>query len=588
MALGAMILVSAIIGFFAANKFMKNAAPDLPNKMALVLTLENGIAETTSQPTIMNPFPFDKPTIRSLINTLDRAATDSRVQSFVLDYRGGDISPTHIEELIPAINRFKAAGKKTVIYSPSYASGAGTGLGIYTLASAFDEIWMQPVGMVSIAGVNMEMPFGRALLDKIGVTPAFFKREEYKSAVENLTSNQMSPANREMLSSIATDLAQNFLTQIEANRQIPKAQMKALIDQGLFTDAEALSSKLIDRLDYSDILVDEIKTDQSVKLTSLAKYASATKPAVSPFSKPKKEPSSSNKNVALIYIVGTINDTASAQGQVDASKIAGAIKVASRDKSIDTIIVRVDSPGGSPTASETIARALIRAQESGKRVVISMGALAASGGYWISAPADKIYALPSTLTGSIGVVMGKFVIDDLSQKLGVNWDSVRVGENADILSPAKDFNASQQQRMNVMIDSTYQAFLNRVAQGRKMPIADVRDIAKGRAWTGDSAVKIGLVDALGGLDEVLNDVAVSKGFASKADLNIIVMPKPKTPIEQFFEAFSNQVFFQLKLGAFFEQNAAFFDKAGAVFGDLQTQSELPRYGVYDESLDLMR
>ncbi|MEM9469312.1 MAG: signal peptide peptidase SppA [Pseudomonadota bacterium] len=579
MALGVMVLISAILGAFTTAKLMKNAAPPLPQDMVLVLTLENGLSEQATKPSLFDPFPYDNPTIRSVIDTLDKAAKDSRVHSFVLNYRGGGISLAHINELRPALERFKATGKKAIIYGATYANGTGTGLGTYYLASAFNEIWMQPVGMLSVAGINMEMPFARKALDQLGIQPAFFQREEYKSAMENFSSDQMSDSNREMLLKIVRDFAGVIATDVVKEREMTGADWQRLLDQGLFTDDEALEAGLIDRLDYSDILIDElreaIKAQSGIENTefiSFGYYSSRTKPIV---------PNNTQNKVALINVNGTITDIADRQGGFDAYEIAQAIHEAGRDKGLETIVIRVNSPGGSPSASETIRRAIVKAQKRGKRVIVSMGEVAASGGYWLSADADEIYALPTTLTGSIGVVMGKFVLGDLWDKLNINWDSVSYGQNANLFSFNEDFTPAQKQRMNAMIDQTYQAFLKRVADGRDMQLSEVRKVAKGRAWTGLAASQIGLVDKLGGLDTALNDIAQAKGLNDKSQLNVVILPKPQTPIEQLIEAFSNQV----AVGEFLNDNAAVLERVNAIlmsFGQLQNATT---NSVYDADLD---
>lgn len=597
MALGAMVLISAILGVFLTTKLMKNASPALPNEMVLVLKMENGLTEIASSPTLLEPFPFDQPTIRQVIDTLDKAAKDDRVKTFVLNYKGGAISLTHIQELRPAIARFRSAGKKAIIYGSSFASGGGTGLGTYYLASSFDEIWMQPVGMLSIAGINMEMPFARQLLDKIGVTPQFFQREEYKSAMENLSNSEMSAQNREMISSIVQEFTSEMVMTISKDRGITPAQFKRQVDKGMLTGDEALEAKLIDRLDYGDVLTDELKksailtsmiTDignnqsnkDDIQFIKFSHYANKQKMATQ-----KADLAATNKKeVALIYIAGTIIDVSGSAAQADAGEIAAAINEATESKTITDIIVRIDSPGGSPTASETIRRALVKAQEKGKRIIVSMGPMAASGGYWIAAPADKIYALPSTLTGSIGVVMGKFELSALFAKMGVNWENIQWGQNADMLSMTQGFDAQGAARMNALIDSTYNAFLTRVAEGRKMEISEVRKIAKGRAWTGSQAIKIGLVDELGGLDLALNNLAKEYNLSGKDDLKITVMPKPKSPIEKFLEAFSQQVEF----GHFLKQNTGVLETLGNALGEAEIMMNAPAYGVYEADFEALR
>lgn len=586
MALGAMVLISAIIATITTTKLMNKASPPLPNNMALVLKIENGISEVPSVPTFTDPFPFDQPTIRNIIDTIDRASFDTRVKTLVLNFSSGNISLAHIQELRPAIKRFRASGKKAIIYSSSYADGMGTGLGTYYLASSFDEIWMQPIGMVSIAGISMEIPFGRNVLDKLGVKPAFYQREDYKTAMESLERNEMSSESRETLNAIVNGMAETMLAEIAQDREMDKVSLKTFVDKGLLTDQEALNAGLLDHLNYSDALISQIredvmgdKDDKRLEFINFGYYAGKTVTNPSQIAQ-----QSDRKTVALIYVTGTINDDPKAQGAGNAGKIAQAIYNASNDDNITAIVLRVDSPGGSPSASETIRRAIVRAQEDGKKVIVSMGSLAASGGYWISAPADKIYALPSTITGSIGVIMGKFVVKDLWEKIGVNWQGVQWGENADLLSFNSDFDAAQAERMNILIDSTYNAFIERVAEGRNMSVDDVRKVAKGRAWIGSDAQKVGLVDELGGLEVAFHDLAAEYGLASKSDLNVIVMPKPQTPIEQFLEILANQV----SIGFFFKQNASVIEGVNKAAHKAQIMMNAPAYSLYETELGALR
>ena len=243
----------------------------------------------------------------------------------------------------------------------------------------------------------------------------------------------------------------------------------------------------------------------------------------------------------FIILSGAIVDQADTSGNSTGADIAEAITKAHDNKDIKAIILRVDSPGGSPTASETIRRALVKAKLKGKKVIVSMGSVAASGGYWIATDADKIFASPGTLTGSIGVVMGKFEASELWKKLDVNWDGTKFGKNSDFWSMNKPFNKANDARLDVLIDNVYDAFLTRVSEGRGISIEEARNIAKGRAWTGEQALEIKLVDALGGLEDALNETAVMLGLNDRNDLKVIRLPKELSPIERLVETINGQV-----------------------------------------------
>jgi len=537
MAIGAMFLLSAVISTCTIATIGAGAKPPLPDDMVLVFPLEQNITEVQTRPSLLDPFPFMQPTLSSIITALDRAKDDTRVRGIIFSMKGGSIGMTHAQELRTAILRFRESGKFAKIYAPSYADGMG-GLTQYYLASAFDEIWMQPVGMLSIAGLSLEQPFAKEAMDKLGVSAQFLQREEFKSAMENFTNSEMSDENREALASILNSWSAEVVNGVSTARGLGKNELMTLINLGLLTGEEALKYKLIDRLDYPDLMLPEIQKaatgnadDETVKLVELSDYAYRKAPKVD----------SQKKSIALINVSGSIVDSDKTGGRAGATEISGAIGEAIRDDSVESIVVRVNSPGGSPTASETIRRAIQKARVDGKPVYISMGPMAASGGYWIAAESDRIFASPATLTGSIGVVMGKFEASELWSKLGVNWEGPQVGANADIWSLNQPFDEVAMRRLNVLIDETYDAFLTRVAEGRDMTPSQVQKIAKGRAYTGAQALQLNLVDELGGLETTLDFAATQVGAKDRYDINIKKFPKELSGVERFMQLLGQEV-----------------------------------------------
>ena len=548
MTIGAVVLISAFLAGFLGGA-MRSSGPVMPSEMILTLNLENGIGERGSSPSLTDPFPFKRPTVREVVNALEAAAEDDRVKGLLVKMEGTSIGLAHIEEIRPAIDAFRKSGKKAKIYSSSYG-GIGAGLGTFYLASAFDEIWMQPIGMVSFSGLAFEMPYGRGLLEKVGVRPQFYQREAYKGAMENFTNHKMSEASRETFNAIADDYYNRAFKEIAKRRNIKEDALKKTLEKGLLTGDEALKTGLIDRLDYADRLMAETRTELGYEaegkkpdLVSVSNYAESVLHK-------QHFGFSTTKDVALIYATGQIMPTAKGnEGTAAADEIAGAINTAMKDSSVEAIVLRIDSPGGSPSASETIRRAIVRAKEKGKKVVVSMGAVAASGGYWIAADADRIFALPSTLTGSIGVIMGKFELSGLWEKLGVNWDGIQRGQNADMWSINEPFDEAESKRMNVIIDDTYKSFMERVAKGRKLSASQVHKVAQGRAWTGQEALEKGLVDQLGGLNDALDYTAKELGLESRRQLKITVLPKPQGALEQLAEMLGAQVSLGRFIGA---------------------------------------
>ena len=577
MAIGAMVLISSLISAFLLSRIATKSAPSLPDDIVLVFNIDEGISETQTKPSLLEPFPFMQPTLRNVIDTLEKAKDDARVRGLVVKLNGTGINIAHIQELRTAIKDFKREGKFTKIYATSYSDPMG-GLSQYYLASVFDEIWMQPVGMLSISGLSMTMPFAKTAMDKLGVSAQFFQREEFKSAMENFTNSEISPSNQAALTSLLNDLSLKMLNDIAQERIIKPPLLKTHIDKGILTGQEALNARLLDRLDYGDVMLSEIRKqatgdpdDKSVELVTLSTY-----------SQHKAKASVKEDAVALIYVVGAIVDQAGKGGNAGADEIAQTIAEAYNDEKIKAIVVRVDSPGGSPSASETIRRALVKAKEKGKKVIISMGPVAASGGYWIATDADKIFASSGTITGSIGVIMGKFEASALFEKLGINWQGPQFGENADIFLPHKRFDDTANARMNVLIDDVYNAFITRVSQGRKLTPAQAKEVAKGRAWTGDQAIKNGLVDQIGGLNNALDDAAIMLGYSSRHDIAVVRMPRELNSVERILELFGQEV----SLGKFINANIL------KPFKALITQQELTKNGAfattYDASLDNLR
>ncbi len=574
--IGAMILLSALVStilVFSAGEAQK----PLPDKMVLVFNLEEGISEVATRPSLLDPFPFISPTLHGIVKSIHQAKNDDRVKGIVFRLNGAHINIAHIQEIRDALMVFNESEKFTKIYAPSYID-AGGGLTQYFLASAFDEIWMQPIGMFSISGPSFEMPFAKNAMDKMGVKAEFFTREEFKSAMENFTNAQISNANEKMLTSIIGNLSTQMMGQIAYDRNVNITELARYVDQGLLTGEEALKYRLIDRLNYPDILLSEMRgsvtgdpeSDAAI-LVSYARYRHAP------------VPDKTEKDVALIYVSGTIIDESEAPSAASGSEIAGFINEAAEDDSIEAILLRVDSPGGSPSASETIRRAVVKAKEKGKKVVVSMGATAASGGYWVAADADKIIASRGTLTGSIGVLMGKFEASALWENVGVNWEGPQMGANADIWSMNQPFNARQRDRMTVLIDETYNAFLDRVAKGRKMSVAEVRNIAKGRVWTGEQARSVGLVDEIGGLEMAKYQTAKLIGLNSAEQVNLIRFPEEGGRFEQLLALMGEQVNMP-RLGV---KESAIYKAVQPYLTQINLFAKSP-VAVYDVNVEAMR
>ncbi|MGH6945099.1 MAG: signal peptide peptidase SppA, partial [Geminicoccaceae bacterium] len=380
---------------------------------------------------------------------------------------------------------------------------------------------------LGLTGVLIETPLLRGLLEKLGIEPVGDRRGEYKSAFETFTASSMSEAHRESLESLADSLEAQVTRAIAEDRAIDPARVPALIDGGPYLASEALDAKLVDRLSYWDEVVERAKSraGPGSALVGLADYVAAAGP-----------PPEGAPVIALIYGVGQITRGESSYGAggwvLGADTLAQALFDAADDPDVRAVLLRIDSPGGSVVASETVGRAVRQVVARGKPVIASMADTAASGGYWIAMDASKIVAEGGTLTGSIGVFAGKPVLDQLWDKLGVAWGQVQRGANADMWSSLDDYDAAGRARLEAFLDRVYQAFTAGVARGRHLPPAEVAKAAQGRVWTGAQAKDLGLVDELGGFARALEIAKDAAGIAADQAVELRPFPTPRTPLQE--------------------------------------------------------
>jgi protease-4 len=459
-------------------------------------------------------------TLIEALNTLERAGNDSRVTGLVARIGDSDMGLAEVEELRDAIAAFRAKGKRAIAYSDTFGELA-SGTHSYYLASAFNEIWLQPMGLVGLVGLRIEMPYLRGTLDMLGITPDFEHREEYKDAANMFTEKQMTDAEREELQALLFSISARMVADIAADRKIDPATVQALIDRAPLLTNEALDAHLIDHVgDRADAIA---AFGAAPKLLSLENYRDQA-----------GEAHQSGPTVALIYATGLLsrgggdggNSLTGSESGTD--QLVRAFRLAQEDKDVRAILFRIDSPGGSAVASETIWSAVRRASAAGKPIIVSMGDVAGSGGYYIAAPADKIVAEPATLTGSIGVVAGKPVVDGLMQKLGASSSALQLGANAGMFSVFQDFSPSERGRLDAVLDDIYTGFKHRVAEGRKLDDNAVEAVAKGRVWSGLDAQARGLVDTLGGFRTALDLAKQSAGLAPGDEVTLKIYPPSKT------------------------------------------------------------
>ncbi|BBY28320.1 signal peptide peptidase SppA [Mycolicibacterium sediminis] len=466
--------------------------------------------------------------LREAVAAIHRAAKDERVSGLIARVQVAAAAAGPVQELRDAIEAFSAQ-KPSLAWAETYP-----GTMSYYLASAFREVWMQPSGTVGLVGFATSALFLRDALDKAGVQAQFVAKGEYKSAANTFTQTGYTDAHREADSRLIESLRGQVFEAIARSRHLEVADVDALADAAPLLREAAVDGRLVDRIGFRDEayarigeLADADDPDATPRLY-LSRYARAQRPSTP--SLPGLV-SKSKPTVAVVTLHGPIVSgrggpglspfgTSSAGGDT----IAAALRQAGADDSVSAVVLRVDSPGGSVTGSETIWREVERLRTAGKPVVASMGAVAASGGYYVSMAADAIVANAGTITGSIGVVTGKLVARDLKERLGVGSDSVRTNANADAWSPNAPFTDDQHAQVQAEADLFYADFVERVAAGRGMSVQEVDAVARGRVWTGADAKDRGLVDELGGLRTAVNRAKVLAGFDADAEVKVVALP----------------------------------------------------------------
>lgn len=533
--------IGALITLFLVSAIVLTityATPEkeLPEQIVLRLNLDGGLSDSRSDDPWRQLRGDKSVYLYDVVTTLAAAETDERVIGLVIRLGAARISLTHAQELRDSIAALRSRGKFVMAFARTFG-GLGNGTTEYYLASAADEIWLQPSGQLSLLGIGLETPFLKDALDKVGVKPEFEQRHEYKSAIELLTRNSMSDPSRESLLRVVEAWMEQIVSGIATDREIASETVRDLVDRAPLLVEEARGANLIDRFGYWDNFAQAVKARAGKDSTGLELAYYATQIA------PK---STDGKTVALIYGIGPIQSGEAESAPWDSEVFAGdsvakAIDSAVNEASIDAIILRIDSPGGSYIGSDTVRRAVIRAKEKGKPVIASMGKYGASGGYFVAMGADKIVALPATMTGSIGVFGGKLATTELWSKLGISWSQVGVGAHANMWSQIAPFSPSAAARHRAVIDFVYDDFTGKVGRDRKLSDLQLDAVARGRIWSGAGAHRVGLVDKLGGYSAAFASVREALELEPDAALNFVVLPEPQSPLDRVREALADGV-----------------------------------------------
>ena len=526
--LGLIVVASTLsmLGLLAVT-LSSPPAPSVPANASVFLPIEAPFAEIEG--TDVFSLMRRQPTLRDTLASIRKAKDDSRVTSLVIRPQAMGALWAQVQEVRAALEEFRAAGKPLTAFIEAGASQE------YYLASAADRIVMMPAGQLDLTGVATYEIFLRGTLDKLGVYPDLLHIGDFKTASNTLTETSFTPAHREMTASLNRDMYEQLVRGVAEGRKKTAEEVRALIDQGPFLAEAAVKAGLIDGLAYLDQLDDKEKLPKdNGDWIDTREYSGVSASGLGLNKGPR---------IGVIYASGIIMSGESAfdpfSGQVLGSDtLIRHIRAARDDSSLEAIVLRVDSPGGSAVASDAIWRELVitRDEKPERPLVVSMSDLAASGGYYIAMAAPHIVAQPATLTGSIGIVAGKLVTGGTWGKLGANIETVSEGRNAEIYSPARPFNDTERAALVASLSSFYDQFVEKAARARDMSPEELNAIAQGRVWTGSQAKEIGLVDELGGLDRAIAVAKKQAGIPEDSEVQVVVYPPRRSVYEMLAQA----------------------------------------------------
>lgn len=574
-------ILSIVIGFFIfmgiigviVSSSKESKEPSLSSNSILHLKLENRIKDRPSN----NPFDnidfstFEDKTPLSLskiIKNIDKAKNDERIAGIYLDITSLNASMAATEEIRGALAAFKESGKFIVSYSENYGQHE------YYLASVANEVYLNPAGEMTFKGLSAQVMFFKDALERLSVDMQVIRHGKFKSAIEPFIREDMSPANREQMTVLVNSIWDYQINQMASSRNVSQEHLNKIADGLLIRHAEdAQKYQLVDALLYEDEVIALLKektnknAEENLNTIALKGFNRVREKTV----EGTREKWNSKNKIAVIFAEGDIISGESRDESMGSETIAKAIKDAREDKHVKAIVLRVNSPGGSALASDVIWREVILAKEA-KPLVVSMGNLAASGGYYISCAADKIYAENTTITGSIGVfglipnMKGLF-----NEKLGINIDRVNTNEFSDGLTPFRPLTITEKEALQEMIEQIYDDFTSKVASGRNMTQAAVDSIGQGRVWSGVTAKEIGLVDELGGLKEAINAAA---DLAELPDYKLKELPFQEEPFEKLLKEFAEEARIKI-MGTEWQQAEQYYSNIKYVLNSKGLFTRLP-------------
>lgn len=460
--------------------------------------------------------------LNDILKNLDKAARDPKIKGIYLDLTSLSAGMATIEEIRDGLVKFKKSGKFLIAYSESYSQGS------YYLASTADKIYLNPEGMLDFQGISAELMFFKGTIEKLDAEMQIIRHGKYKSAVEPFLLDKMSDENREQMMALIDGIWGTILAGISDSRGIAKEELNRIADGLLLkTPEDAVKFKFVDALKYKDEILAELKEklgvekEDDMKFVSLSKYTLAADPST-------EKPDRKNK-IAVVYALGEISSGEGSDESIGSERISKAIRKARTDDKVKAIVLRVNSPGGSALASDVILREVKLAVKE-KPVVVSMGDVAASGGYYISCAASKIFADKSTITGSIGVLgIVPNLEKTMKEKLGITFDYAMSNENSNFMTLNRPLTPYQKELIQGYIEDVYSTFVSHVSEGRNMPSDKVDAIGQGRVWIGSDAKEINLIDEFGGLTDAIE---AAKELANLTTYSIKDLPEQEDPFEK--------------------------------------------------------
>jgi protease-4 len=524
------LLFFIFVGMIGAMMSSSNKLVEVKDNSILYINLGKEIVDRASN-NPLNGFdyaslqPKTSLGLNNILKAIENAKDDPKIKGIFMEVDAVTAGAATVDEIRTALIDFKESKKFIISYSDVYSQKA------YFLCSVADKIYMNPTGLVDWVGLRAEIMYYKNILEKLGIEPEIIRHGKFKSAVEPFMLDKMSPENREQTKTYMGSIWNHWVDGISKSRNITVSELNRFADDLLIRNAKStLENKLVDSLIYKDQVIDILK--KRLGVSDKKDIESVSLDDYSKIPTPLKGKGLSKNKIAVIYATGEIVMGSATDGTIGSEGLAKVIRDARRDSTIKAIVLRVNSPGGSALASEVIWREMILAKKA-KPLIVSMGDVAASGGYYIAAPADTILANPTTITGSIGVFGMYFNLQNvMSKKIGINVETVTTNKHSDFGSMFRPLTAEERAVAQLGVEDIYQQFIGHVAEGRKIPVTRVDEIGQGRVWSGSNAIDIKLIDAFGGLKAAIA-IAVKK--AKLDDYRITELPKQKEPFQQIIE-----------------------------------------------------